>query len=141
MACNIYPTKYSKTEKSTNNNSNKGNDKDQNKSDDDGDDNDEKKDGLISAHITGGNKEWMDSAAAILVTHATNNDMWEMEGEKISSLVVDNKLICCHMVTPPVDESDIEEPIISDELLDGDWLEDDGVLFQILFSPNFCLNN
>lgn len=88
LACNIYCTQYTKTEKSTNNNGNKGNDKDWDKSYDNGNNYNEKKGELISAHISGDNDKSMDSATVILEAHASNSDMWEITvDDKISSLV------------------------------------------------------
>ena len=101
LACNMYHIRYSKTDESDSN-GNKGNDKGQDKNNDD-DDNDEKKDRLVSAHIS------MDSAAAILTAHASNDSMWETtDDDDIGSLVGEEDLVCCHFNVPHLEELDEE---------------------------------
>ena len=76
-ACNIYCTQYSETDKS-NNNRDEVNDKGQDNNNYDNDD--EKKDYLINAHTS------MDSTAAILVAHVSNDSMWDTTHDDIGSL-------------------------------------------------------
>ena len=103
LACNIYHTQYFKTEKSTSNNRNEGNEKGQDKNYDNSNNKNETKDLLISEHISRDSDETMDSVASNLVAHASNSDMWvTTEGNKISSLVEED-IVCYHLISPPLD--------------------------------------
>lgn len=84
----------------------------------------------------------MNSAAAILSALVSNSDMWEMtEDKKNGSIIDEEDLICSYMVAPPLDESNVEGLIVSDQLLDENHLENFSVLIQIPSTPDVHLKN
>ena len=130
-ACNIYQTQY---EKRSRNNNQKGNNNSQK---DDDEDNGDKKQELISAHLTMENKDSDDSdnkddvsndnsnkdgfVGVHVINNATNmlaiKGSWEpFADDGVESLMAQEDLICCHLTTKLFYESDDEEFSVLDEI-------------------------